>query len=150
MYWYPQALFTAEQACRRRLFLFFNNMPFSEKIGLGQTSLFLVIFDDYTYFWKQQLESLDTERNSMQGSCRFSFWALIWTRLVTETMSENYYFCLVCWGFVFYSSFSSSQFIFPPNLCPQALWRLITNVRNNLTSQQHIYIYIYMYIGNRQ
>ena len=31
-------------------------------------------------------------------------------------MSEQYYFCLVCWGFVFYSLFYTSQFVSPPNL----------------------------------
>ena len=29
--------------------------------------------------------------------------------------------CLICWGFVFHSSFSSSQFISPPNLSPPPL-----------------------------
>ena len=29
MYWYPQALFTAEQACRRRFLFLFNDAPFS-------------------------------------------------------------------------------------------------------------------------
>ena len=53
MYWYPQALFAAEQACRRRIFCFwkttrlFLNMSVFEK----NKHVWLMIFRVFTYFW---------------------------------------------------------------------------------------------------
>ena len=50
MYWYPQALLTAEQACRRRVFILCkSDEPFSKHVRFLQTSLFLWSFSIFTY-----------------------------------------------------------------------------------------------------
>ena len=46
MNWYPQALLTAEQACRRRFFLLLKNDTLFEK---------LPFFDKHLYFYRYLL-----------------------------------------------------------------------------------------------
>ena len=143
MYGYPHILFTAEQACRRLAAVCVLKM--TELVNSCQlnTQCFHLFF-----CWKRQI---DVERNSMQTTCRIMSRALIWTPLVTEAMSENYYFCLVCWGFAFYSSFSSSQVKSAPSLSFPLRQLGCEGHGKRVKSRSHYLPHCYCYChGNRE
>ena len=99
MDWYPQALFTAEQACRRRFYVVFgyNDIVFSSGLVLDNAFMFGDIFD-CTSFWKHQI---GVKRKTLIETCRILSWALIWTRLVSKTMS-NISQCIVYIWYIWY------------------------------------------------
>ena len=78
MDWYPKPHLRCFKLAARFLFLK-TNMPVFKKFYCWHKPTFLVRCNDHTYLRKHKI---DTERKSMQKSCRMSSWALIWTRLM--------------------------------------------------------------------
>ena len=115
MFWYPQALPTAFQACRMR----FSVLFYSEKTTcpFGKCQLVLLCLNiKFCYL----LLKTSNRRGTQIYAEKLSTFVLNshsdpfgHRNVVRELL-----FLLNCWGFVFHSSFSSPQCISPANLSP--------------------------------
>ena len=68
-------------------------MRLFRKVYFWPEPSFCVIFCDYAYFWKHQIRGTQFQA----GGGRILSWALVYTRLATETMSSMLGLCLVSW-----------------------------------------------------